>query len=89
LAVTKEMKTDSIKRFRKHPKDTSCTEVQVALLTMRINNLNEHLKDNKHDYHSRQGLYKMVGKRRRLLNYLANQNVERYRKVLQELNLRK
>jgi small subunit ribosomal protein S15 len=56
---------------------------------MRINNLNEHLKGNLHDYHSRQGLYKMVGKRRRLLNYLANQDIERYRKVLQELNLRK
>lgn len=89
MAVTKEMKTEIINRFRRHPKDTSSTEVQIALLTMRINNLNEHLKENKHDYHSRQGLYKMVGKRRRLLNYLASQDVERYRKVLQELNLRK
>lgn len=89
MTVTKEMKTETVVKFRKHPKDTSSTEVQVAILTMRINNLNEHLKDNKHDYHSRQGLFKMVGKRRRLLNYLANENIERYRKVLQELNLRK
>ena len=89
MGITKELKSEAIKKFRRNTKDTSSTEVQVALLTMRINNLNEHLKGNLHDYHSRQGLYKMVGKRRRLLNYLANQDIERYRKVLQELNLRK
>jgi len=89
LAILNEMKTETIQKFRRNPKDTSSTEVQVALLTLQINNLNEHLKLNKHDFHSRQGLYKMVGKRRRLLNYLAREDIERYRKILTDLSLRK
>ena len=76
-------------KFRRNPKDTSSAEVQIAILTMQVNNLNEHLKLNKHDFHSRQGLYKMVGKRRRLLNYLAREDIERYRKILTDLSLRK
>ena len=89
MAILNEMKTETIQKFRRNPKDTSSTEVQVALLTLQINNLNEHLKLNKHDFHSRQGLYKMVGKRRRLLNYLAREDIERYRKILTDLSLRK
>jgi small subunit ribosomal protein S15 len=89
LTVTKEDKTELVKKFSKNAKDTGSAEVQVALLTTRINNLNEHLKLNKHDFHSRQGLFSMVGRRRRLLNYLSREDVERYRKILAELNLRK
>ena len=89
MAVTKEDKTGLIEKFRQHGKDTGSPEVQIALLTTRINNLNEHLKIYKHDFHSRQGLFKMVGKRRRLLNYLSREDIERYRKILGELKLRK
>ena len=89
MAITNEEKTELVKKYNKHPKDTGSTEVQVALLTSRINNLNEHLKTHQHDFHSRQGLFKMVGRRRRLLNYLAKQDIERYRKLLAELKLRK
>ena len=89
MAVTKEDKAVLVEKFSKHSKDTGSPEVQIAILTTRINNLNEHLKINKHDFHSRQGLFKMVGKRRRLLNYLSREDIERYRKVLVELKLRK
>ncbi len=73
----------------KHEGDTGSPEVQIAILTARINNLNEHLKANKKDHHSRRGLLKMVGKRRRLLNYLMKNDIERYRAVLAKLGLRK
>lgn len=73
----------------KHEGDTGSPEVQIAILTARINNLNEHLKLNKKDHHSRRGLLKMVGKRRRLLNYLMKNDIERYRAVLAKLGLRK
>ena len=89
MTVTHDEKTEIIKKYSKHSKDTGSAEVQVALLTSRINNLNEHLKTHKHDFHSRQGLFKMVGRRRRLLNFLAREDIERYRKVLADLNLRK
>ena len=89
MTVTKEDKTNLIEKFRKHPSDSGSPEVQIALLTERINNLNEHLKLNKHDFHSRQGLFKMVGQRRRLLNYLVREDIGRYRSVLVELKLRK
>ena len=73
----------------KHEGDTGSPEVQIAILTARINNLNEHLKTNKKDHHSRRGLLKMVGKRRRLLNYLMENDIERYRAILAKLSLRK
>ena len=73
----------------KHEGDTGSPEVQIAILTARINNLNEHLKANKKDHHSRRGLLKMVGKRRRLLNYLMKNDIERYRAILAKLGLRK
>jgi len=85
----KEQKEEIVKKFQLHEKDTGSPEVQIALLTERINYLTEHLNKNKNDYHSKQGLFKMVGQRKRLLNYLKNKNVEKYRKIIEELNLRK
>jgi len=85
----KEQKEEIVKKFQLHEKDTGSPEVQIALLTERINYLTEHLNKNKNDYHSKQGLFKMVGQRKRLLNYLKNKNVEKYRKIIKELNLRK
>lgn len=87
--LTVERKTEIIERFRQHDSDTGSPEVQVAILTEKINNLTEHLKYHKKDHHSRRGLLKMVGKRRRLLNYLNDQDVERYRTLVKELGLRK
>ena len=82
-------KVEIINAYKKHENDTGSTEVQIALLTERINHLNEHLSVNKHDNHSRRGLMKMVGERRGLLKYLQEIDIERYRKVIAELNLRK
>ncbi len=82
-------KKDVIEEFRLHETDTGSPEVQIALLTNRINHLNEHLKANKQDHHSRRGLLKMVGRRRNLLAYLQKNDIERYRKVIAELGLRK
>lgn len=87
--IFKEDKERIIKKYQHHTTDTGSPEVQIALLTERINYLTEHLNKNKQDFHSKQGLLKMVGKRRRLLNYLKNKDVEKYRKVLSDLNLRK
>ncbi len=87
--MDKAKKAEIIAKFGKHEGDTGCTEVQIALLTERINHLNEHLKVNKHDNHSRRGLMKMVGERRGLLKYLMNVDIERYRKVIADLELRK
>ena len=87
--MTKERKQELIKTFATHEGDTGSPEVQIALLTERINHLNEHLKINKKDHHSRRGLLKMVGKRRGLLNYLKTQDIERYRAIVAKLGLRK
>lgn len=89
LAVVNENKQKVIEKFKTHDSDTGSTEVQVAILTNRINMLNEHLKSNKKDHHSRRGLVMMVGKRKRLLEYLKNSEVSRYKKLIKELGLRK
>jgi len=82
-------KSEIIAKFAEHEGDTGSPEVQIALLTYRINHLNEHLKEHKHDNHSRRGLLKMVGKRRGLLDYLKAKDIERYRAVVAALDLRK
>ena len=82
-------KQDIIKRYGRHEGDTGSPEVQIALLTERINHLNEHLKINKKDHHSRRGLLLMVGQRRGLLDYLKKTNIESYRVLISQLNLRK
>lgn len=87
--LTKERKSEIIGRFQSHESDTGSPEVQIAILTEQINVLTEHLKVHKKDHHSRRGLLKMVGHRRRLLNYLQSKDVERYRKLVKELGLRK
>ena len=87
--MDKQGNNDVIVKFATHEGDTGSPEVQVAILTTRINELNEHLKIHKKDFHSRRGLLKMVGKRRRLLNYLKSKDIERYRKLIAELGLRK
>ncbi len=89
MAVTKEAKAEIIKKYGKTPKDTGTPEVQIALLTNRINDLAPHFDKFKKDNHSRVGLLKMVGKRRRLLDYLQEKNIERYRKVIADLQIRK
>ena len=87
--MTKERKQEVINTYKREEKDTGSPEVQIALLTERINELTEHLKVHKKDNHSRRGLLKMVGKRRNLLNYLAKKDVNRYRKIAEKLGLRK
>ena len=87
--MLKEAKTSIIDEFKTHEGDTGSPEVQVAILTERINHLNEHLKEHKKDHHSRRGLLKMVGQRRGLLNYLQKKDIERYRALIAKLNLRK
>lgn len=87
--MTKEVKDSIINEYKRHENDTGSPEVQIALLTWRINHLNEHLKTHKKDYHSRRGLLMMVGQRRGLLNYLTNLDVNRYREVIKQLKLRK
>ncbi len=87
--MEKARKLEIIQQFGRHEGDTGSAEVQIALLTERINHLNEHLKLNKHDNHSRRGLMKMVGERRSLLKYLQEIDIERYRKIIADLNLRK
>jgi small subunit ribosomal protein S15 len=88
LAVV-EQKEEIIQEHRTHEADTGSPEVQVAVLTRRIGHLTEHLREHKHDYHSRRGLLKMVGKRRRLLKYLQKKDVERYRALIAKLGLRR
>jgi small subunit ribosomal protein S15 len=78
-----------IERFAREPGDTGSPEVQVALLTKRISHLTEHLKEHKHDHHSRRGLLMLVGQRRRLLNYLKDKDIDRYRALISELELRR
>ena len=89
MPLESERKQSIIGEFRIHDKDTGSPEVQIALLTTRINELNEHLKIHKKDFHSRRGLLKMVGHRRALLNYLRDLDVDRYRAVVDKLGLRK
>ena len=84
-----EQKEEIIQEHRTHEADTGSPEVQVAVLTRRIGHLTEHLREHKHDYHSRRGLLKMVGKRRRLLKYLQKKDVERYRALIAKLGLRR
>ncbi|MEY7999632.1 30S ribosomal protein S15 [Clostridium sp. JNZ X4-2] len=87
--MEKAFKEEIMKKYARHEGDTGSPEVQIALLTERINHLNEHLKIHKKDHHSRRGLLMMVGKRRGLLNYLIKQDIERYRTIIKALNLRK
>ena len=87
--ITKEQKTAVIESNRTHETDTGSPEVQIAIWTERINQLTEHLKIHAHDNHSRRGLYKMIGKRRSLLDYLARKDIERYRAIIAKLGLRK
>ncbi len=89
MPLTKEKKTEVIAKFGSNPTDTGSPEVQIALLTTRINELSPHFNANKKDHHSRMGLLRMVGRRRKLLDYLQEKNVDRYRKIIQELELRK
>lgn len=87
--ITSEKKQELIKVYRRHESDTGSPEVQIAILTDRIQELTAHLKEHKKDHHSRRGLLKMVGQRRRLLSYLKDIDIERYRTILAQLNLRK
>ncbi|HHY91924.1 MAG TPA: 30S ribosomal protein S15 [Firmicutes bacterium] len=88
MALTSTKKQDIIDKFKLHEQDTGSPEVQIAILTERINYLTEHLKEHKKDHHSRRGLLKMVGRRRGLLNYLRERDVERYRNLVDKLGLR-
>ena len=87
--MLKTEKTEIIKKYARHEGDTGSPEVQIAVLTKRINDLTEHLRSNKKDHHSRRGLLKMVGQRRSLLNYLTKIDIERYRAIIAELGIRK
>jgi small subunit ribosomal protein S15 len=89
MALQKVQKDDIISDFRVHESDTGSPEVQIALLTERINGLTGHLREHRHDHHSRRGLLKLVGRRRRLLAYLSDNDVERYRATISRLGLRK
>ena len=89
MVLTPEAKKEIIEKFKIHEKDTGSPEVQIALLSNRIKYLTEHFKVHKKDHHSRRGLLKLVGQRRRLLNYLKKKDIERYRKVIKELGIRK
>ena len=87
--ITKEIKQEIIEKYAIHEGDTGSPEVQIAVLTYRINSLNEHLKSNKNDHHSQRGLLKMVGHRRNLLGYLMKKDINRYRAIIEKLGLRK
>ena len=89
MGLVKDKKTEIIGEYKQHDGDTGSAEVQIALLTARINMLTEHLKEHKKDHHSRRGLLMMVGQRRRLLNYLSNKEISRYREVVARLGLRR
>ncbi len=89
MALSKEKKAELVKKFAKDEKNTGSTEVQIAILTEEIKALTEHLKEHKHDFHSRRGMLKKVGQQRSLLNYLKNKDVTRYREVVKKLGLRK
>jgi small subunit ribosomal protein S15 len=89
VTLTTEAKSELIRKYASHESDTGSPEVQVALLTARINELTEHLRAHRKDHHSRRGLLMLVGQRRRLLNYLNRQDVDRYRQLVQELGRRR
>jgi len=89
VVITKEKKESIINKYKRHENDTGSPEVQIAILTERIAELTEHLRVHKNDHHSRRGLYKMIGQRRGLLNYLMKTDIERYRAIIEELNLRR
>ena len=89
MVLTAEAKKEIIERFKLSENDTGSSEVQIALLSSRIKYLTEHFNIHKKDHHSRRGLLKLVGQRRRLLKYLKNKDVERYRKIIKELGIRK
>jgi len=87
MALSKKQKQSTIKKTRKHDKDTGSAEVQIGLLTKRVEELAAHLKEHSKDHHSRRGLLKMVGKRRRLLKYLKQENEDNYKKITKELGI--
>lgn len=89
MALTKEVKLELVKKYGKNDKDSGTAEVQIALLTQRINDLTDHFNAHKKDHHSRRGLMQMVGKRRRLLDYLQSKDIERYRSIIKDLKIRK
>ena len=89
MALSKEQKAAIIAKYGENEKDTGSTKVQIALLTEQINALTAHLKENKHDYSSKRGLFLMIGKRKSLLSYLKNTDVVKYREVIKKLNIRK
>lgn len=89
MPVTKEKKAEIVSEFESHPGDVGSTAVQIALLTERIAQLTDHLRENKHDYHTRRGLLKLVGRRRRLQAYLSRKSPEEYRSVIARLGLRR
>ncbi len=89
MPITKEQKQELIKKYGKGPQDSGTPEVQIAILTAHINQLSPHFEGHSKDHHSRLGLLKLVGKRRRLLDYLMKKDIERYRKIIQELDIRK
>jgi small subunit ribosomal protein S15 len=87
--LEKQQKTQIMSEFAHHEKDTGSTEVQVAVLTARIHQLTDHMADNRHDYHTKRGLLRLVGRRRRLLSYLRNEDADCYQKLIAKLGLRK
>lgn len=89
MSLEREKKQAIIEKFRLHESDTGSPEVQIAVLTQRINDLTRHLQTHKKDHHSRRGLYQMIGQRRGLLNYLQATDIDRYRKLIDELGLRR
>ena len=89
MAISKEKKDELIKEYARHDGDTGSPEVQIAVLTAEITALNEHLREHKKDHHSRRGLLKMVGRRRHLLNYLRDKDVQRYRELIKSLGIRR
>ena len=89
MALTKEVKEELVKKYARSKNDTGSAEVQIAIWTEEIKNLTEHLKEHKHDHHSRRGLLRKVGQRRSMLNYLAKKDVTRYREIVSKLGLRK
>ena len=89
MPLSTDVKSEVVNEFKRGDNDTGSTEVQVALLTKRINHLTGHFQDHKHDHHSRQGLLRMVSQRRKLLDYLKKKDLERYRELIAQLGLRK
>lgn len=89
MAITKDKKVEILNQFKQHDSDTGSPEIQIALITARINDLNDHFKIHKKDHHSKRGLLKLIGQRRRLLNYVKKKSENRYQTIIKELGLRK